>query len=121
MAKALEVISVECTGVSYMSPLDLISSAMTPECSPACTGTRFRLTDMSNAAHLRICLPSRWFIRISRGFKAGQTLGVQRGGKRFGVREAGVSDKEAQDLSLGNCKVVLCGVLLQTLVSVWCG
>lgn len=39
----------------------------------------------------------------------------------FGVREAGVSDKEAQDLSLGNCKVVLCGVLLQTLLSVWCG
>lgn len=46
---------------------------------------------------------------------------MQRGGKRFGVREAGVSDKEAQDLSLGNCEVVLCGVLLQTLVSVECG
>lgn len=121
MAKAPEVISVEFTGVSYMSPLDLISSAMTPECSPACTRTRLRLTDMSNATHLRTCLLSRWFVRISRGFKAGQTLGVQRGGKCFGVREAGVSDKEAQDLSLGNCKVVLCGVLLQTPVSVWCG
>lgn len=35
--------------------------------------------------------------------QTGQILGVQRGGKRFGVREAGVSDKEAQDLSLGNC------------------
>lgn len=42
---------------------------------------------------------------------------MQRGSKYLSVSEAGVSDRETYDLSLGNCKMLLWGVLWQILSS----